>query len=103
MMIGVQSVIFIIQGSMREGISFSGGSTGVEFIAMVTILIVRVEAGLSFLFPSVSVELFVRLIFFLIFDCRRELVSLQESLSQKRGWMIIEWRFISEEETIMSL
>ncbi len=102
MMIGVQSVALMIQGLTLEGISPRGGSTGAEPTAMVTIWTVRVEAGPSFLVPSVSVEPSVRLTSLPTSDWRRGLASLQENPSQKRGWMITEWRSRSEEETTTS-
>ena len=85
MMIGVQSATLTTQDLTQEGESPSEESTGVEPTAMAAIWTVRVEAGPSYLAPSVLVEPSARLISRPTSDWLRELVNSQESPSPKHG------------------
>ena len=85
MMIGIQSATLTTQDPTQGAESLSEELTGVEPTAMVAIWTVRVEAGPSYLAPSVLVEPSARLISRPTSDWLRESVNSQESPSPKHG------------------
>ena len=103
MMIGIQSVTLMTQDQTQDDVSPSEELTEVEPTAMAAIWTVRVEAGPSYLAPSVLVESSARLISRPTSDWLRESVNSQESPSPKHGLTTTEWQSRSEEETTMSL